>query len=157
MFYIKNEKIKIFNENKWRKKISKKVNFSFDEKVKLLLIMYAYLTEQGIIGFHKKEFKKWFRNNNIEIMNYYKGLNNDFYSTFFSDDIIKQKLQLIFNYDEKLILELFKKNTFKDDQEYIEFLKVNKEYNDLLDFLMKMQMNNFSEFFIFLNSLLLPK
>ncbi|MGL5246537.1 MAG: hypothetical protein ACRC8C_03150 [Mycoplasmoidaceae bacterium] len=157
MFYIKNSKCKIFKKNKCNKKQKKKNYLSFQQKIKHLLIMYAYLTEINVIGFHKKEFKKWFQNNRIEIMNYYNDVNNDFYSTFFNNDEIKNKLELIFNYNEKLISNLVKNNTFKDDQEYNEFLKMNKEYNNFLDFLKKIQMNNFNEFFIFLNCLLLPK
>ncbi|MGL5591384.1 MAG: hypothetical protein ACRDCF_01470 [Mycoplasmoidaceae bacterium] len=154
MFYIKNKKCKVLKQKKWKKK---KIDLSLEKKIKHLLIMYAYLTEQGVVGFHKKEFKKWFKNNKTEIINYYNGVNSDFYSTFFNNDEIKDRLELVFNYDEKLISDLVKKNTFKDDQEYNEFLKLNKDYNNLLEFLKKMQMNNFSEFFVYLNCLLLPK
>ena len=61
------------------------------------------------------------------------------------------KIQLVSFYD------LVEKNSLNNESEYQEFVKGNKEYNKLLDFLKKMQMNNFNEFFIYINSLLLSK
>ena len=152
MFYIKNNKCKV------SKKYNYKKNFlSADEKIKHSLIMYAYLTEQGVVGWNKRDFKKWFKNNKKEIIDYYTGRKNEFYGTFFSNDEVKNKLELVFNHNEKLIYNLVDKNGLNNESDYQEFLKVNKEYNKLLDFLKKMQMNNFNEFFIYINSLLLPK
>lgn len=152
MFYIKNNGCKIYKKNRCRKNYLSK-----EGKIKHLLIMYAYLTEQGVFGWNKKNFKKWFKNNKSEIINYYNGSNNSFYSTFFSNDEIKNKLKMVFDHNEKNIYNIAKNNDFKSDDEYNEFLKLNKEYNNLLDFLKKMQMNNFNEFFIYMNCLLLPR
>ncbi|MGL4647610.1 MAG: hypothetical protein ACRCVI_02685 [Mycoplasmoidaceae bacterium] len=151
MYYIKRRKI-VFS-----KRIDTLHNhLTINNKVNLSLIIFAYLNRQNIQGFQKRKFKKWFNKNKLEILNFYYEKDGGFFHTFYDNDQLKHKLEKLFLFDIDAVKNLLTRNQFKDDKPYEEFLKINKNFYELIDYLRIIMINNFNEYFKFLNFIIFP-
>ncbi len=150
MFYIKKNNIK------FSKKINNKKNdLSIEQKVKLSTIMYVYLNDENVVGFKKRYFKKWFKKNKKEILEFFTE-EKEFLLNFKNSEF-KKSLTKLFDYDLEKIKQIMSYSIHESDDSYDEFLKVNDNLYFCLDFLREHMDHNFNEMFKYINILIFPE